>query len=187
MIHFRFQKLHPKQLFFKRAFLRQKPATLEMHLLVIYQHKITAFFCKYSLEEGSHISQTLSSPTSAIEKTSPEPRNSINRGLVIQQLQLLRCDGAAGPRDRANAARSGVLSDYKTPSGTVSRSQLCNGGETAWKIIMRFNLIEKIFFTFGKVQVPTQPMTFKIYGGKSNSTDDHYINYPPRMQNNHRS
>lgn len=79
---------------------------------------------------------------------------------------------------RGTGQTPGVLSDYKTTYHTVSRSRLCNGGEMTWKIIMRFNLIEKIFFTFGKVQVPAQPMTFKIYGGKSNSADDRYINYP---------
>lgn len=44
---------------------------------------------------------------------------------------------------------------------------------------MRLNLIESTFFTFGKVQVPAQAMTFKIYGGNSGSADECYINYPP--------
>lgn len=52
---------------------------------------------------------------------------------------------------------------------------------------MRFNLIEKIIFTFGKVNIPTQPMTFKIYGGKSNGSDEHYINYLSQLQKNHHS
>lgn len=170
---FQISKLHPKLLFSKRALLRQKPATLEMRSL-LYWHKITAFFCKHSPAERSRVSQTLFPPT--MEKTSLELKNSINCGLVIQQLQLLRCDGAAGPRDTLQTLRAtGVLSDYNTPSLTVS-SSLCNGGEKPWKIMTRFNLIEKTFFTFGKVQVPAQPMTFKICGGKCKSTD--YINQP---------
>lgn len=52
---------------------------------------------------------------------------------------------------------------------------------------MRFNLIEKIIFTFGKVNIPTQPVTFKIYGGKSKSSHDHDINYLSQLRKNHHS
>lgn len=49
---------------------------------------------------------------------------------------------------------------------------------------MRVNLIEKIIFTFAKVNVPTQPVTFKICGAKSNSSDDRYMNYLSWLQKN---
>lgn len=83
------------------------------------------------------------------------------------------CQGCWPEGPGKHRAPPGVLSGSKTPSRTASRSRLCNGGETTWKIIMRFNLTGKIFFTFRKVQVPAQLMTFKIYGGKYSSADDH--------------
>lgn len=130
---------------------------------VIYSHQITAFFSKHSLEEGIHVSQALSSLTSAGEEA-------VSDAPLLQKLQPQQ----GWPKGPSNRLR-------------VLRRWLCDGGETTWKIIMRFNLIESTFFTFGKAQVPAQLMTFKIWGGNSSSTDNHDINYPPRIQSNHYS
>jgi len=138
VIHFRFQKLHPKPLFFKRAFLRLKPTTLEIYYLLFTTCYSLAWNHSFLLQvqpRGRELHFTNSCFSYAYRGENQPWAEAVNKlrfgdSVAVAPVLWQGC-WPEGPCKHRTPP--GMPSDWTTPFRTVSRSWLCNGGEMTWK------------------------------------------------------